>query len=437
MLRRKALERFRFWKKNKSKQALLVTGARQVGKTFLIREFLRVAYSSFVEFNLVDDDSARKTLANAENASDLMLRISVIADVPLVPHETAIFFDEIQECPSIMRHIKQLIDAQEYDFILSGSLLGVTLEGVDTLPGGYVTEVTMYPLDFEEFCWANGVASGVMTAVRQSFERTTEVPDFIHERLFTLWHRYLLIGGMPDAVRAYLDSGTIDQTRVVHSDIRKLYKRDISQYAPKAERAVIQNIYDLIPSEITGSSRRFKLSSIEEVKRFSQVTNEFLWLKAANVALPTYAVTCPASPLLLTQKDNIFKLFMSDVGLLTSTFIKRGAADLLDGKAGMNLGGVYENAVAQELAAHEFDLRYYNGKKVGELDFVVETFDRRVIAFEVKSGNAYKTHTALDRALGKDGFGIDEAYVLAETNVERDGAVTYLPAYMVSMFHNQ
>ncbi len=433
MLRRKALERFKFWKSNKSKQALLVTGARQVGKTYLVREFARTAYASFVELNLADDGLARDSFAKATDAHDLMLRISVAAGATLVPHETAIFLDEIQECPAIMRHIKQLIDAQQYDFILSGSLLGVMLEGVDTLPGGYMTEVTMYPLDFEEFCWANGFPIEAWDVVSRSYEKKAPVPDFMHDKLLALWHRYLLVGGMPDAVRSFVETGTIDQVRVVQADIRRLYRRDISKYAPKSERMVIQNIFDLIPSELTGTSRRFKLSSIEDVKRFSQVTNEFLWLKASGVALPTYAVTCPAAPLLLTQKDNNFKLFMSDVGLLTSTFIKRASADLLDGKNRMNLGGVYENAVAQELTVHGFDLRYYSSRKVGELDFVIETDGGAVIALEVKSGSSYAAHAALDHALAHEGFGIDKAFVLAETNVFCDGPITYLPAYMVSM----
>ncbi|MBT1175254.1 ATP-binding protein [Bifidobacterium sp. LC6] len=434
-LQRKAYSRFEFWKQHKSKQALLVTGARQVGKTFLIREFMKANYSNVVEINLADDAAARRSFAAAEDADDLMLRISVAASTRLVPRETAIFFDEIQECLSVMRHIKQLVDKGDYDFILSGSLLGVKLEGVDTLPGGYLTQVEMFPLDFEEFCWANGLPQKAWEKARESCLAHVPVVDFIHEQLMKLFHRYLLVGGMPDAVNAFLKSGTIDQVRVVQSEIIRVYKRDIAQYAPKTHRLVIQNIYDLVPSELTGTSKRFKFSSIENVKRFNQVTDEFLWLINADVAIATYNATEPKHPLLISKNDNRFKLFYSDVGLLTSTFIKRASIDLLDGGTSMNIGGVYENAVAQELNSHGFATYYCANKRLGELDFVTERANGDVLVFEVKSGSSYRTHASLTRALNDPGNGISQAFVLAETNVEVYGDVTYLPIYAVAMFH--
>ncbi|NEG88528.1 AAA family ATPase [Bifidobacterium aerophilum] len=433
-LKRKAYERFESWRRDKSKQALLVTGARQIGKTYLVREFMRSHYRSRVEINLADDSAARSSFAAATDADDLMLRISVAASIPLVPHETAIFLDEIQECPNVMEHIKLLIDKGEYDFILSGSLLGVKLEGVDALPGGYLTQVEMFPLDFEEFCWANGLPEEAWRMARKAFADRTPVADFIHERLLKLFHRYLLVGGMPDAVNAFLKNGTIDQVRVSQSEIIRVYKRDIAKYAPKENRLVIQNIYDLVPSELTGTSKRFKFSSIENVKRFDQVTDEFLWLINADVAIATYNATEPRHPLLISKNDSRFKLFYSDVGLLTGTFIKRASIDLLDGKTNMNVGGVYENAVAQELNSHGFTTYYCASKRMGELDFVTETADGRVLVFEIKSGSSYRTHASLDHALDSPNCGIDEAYVLAETNVEIVGRVTYLPIYMVAMF---
>lgn len=434
-LKRKAYERFEFWKRNKSKQALLVTGARQVGKTYLVRELMQSHYPNSVEINLADDAAARRSFEAATDADDLMLRISVAADAHLVPHETSIFLDEIQECPNVMEHIKLLVDRGEYDFILSGSLLGVKLEGADSLPGGYLTQVEMFPLDFEEFCWANGLPEAAWDGACKAFASRTPVPDFIHEKLLKLFHRYLLVGGMPDAVNAFLGSGVIDQVRVSQSEIIRVYKRDIAKYAPKENRLVIQNIYDLIPSELTGTSKRFKFSSIENVKRFDQVTDEFLWLINAGVAIATYNASEPRHPLLIAKNDSRFKLFYSDVGLLTSTFIKRASIDLLDGGTNMNVGGVYENAVAQELNTHGLSTYYCASKRMGELDFVTERADGGVIVFEVKSGSSYRTHASLTNALNVANNGIDEAYVLAETNVEVSGPVVYLPIYMVSMFH--
>ena len=433
MLRRKALERFEFWKQSKTKQALLVVGARQVGKTFLIREFARKNYDNFVEFNLVEDAAVRNSFKAASSADDLMLRISVASSSPLNLGRTLIFIDEIQECPEIATFIKFLVDKGGFDYILSGSMLGVELENITSQPVGYMTEVPMYPLDFEEFCWAAGVGEGPIQLAKDCFASREALPDYLHERLTDLFHRYLLVGGMPDAVVAFTETNSIDQVRALHEGITKFYARDISKYAPKNRRLTIKNIFDLIPSELSGQNRRFKLSSIENVKRYTQVQEEFLWLTRANVALAAYNVRAPISPLLLAENHSLFKLFLSDVGLLASRFPKESLLGIIDGRPAKHLGGLYENFVAQELVAHGFDLRYYTGKKVGELDFVVERKNGELIAIEVKSGAGYMSHAALNNALAIKEFDISEAIVLAETNISQAGSVLYLPIYMASL----
>lgn len=434
ILARKALERMLFWKTHKTKQALLVTGARQVGKTFLIREFLSREYESYVEFNLMDDDAARTSFAAAESADDLLLRISIAAPSRLEPTTTALFIDEVQACPSIMRHIKKIIDAQRFDLVLSGSLLGVGLEGVDAFPGGYVTELEMFPLDFEEFCWAFGTQEETWNIARHAFETSTPLPDFVHTKLLSLFRRYLLVGGMPDAVCAFVRDGTIDQVRVIQKEIAKLYKRDISQYAPKEQRLVVQNIFDLIPSELTGTSKRFRFSSIDNVKRFNQITNAFLWLVRAGVGIAAFNASNPVPPLLLSKQDNQFKLFHTDVGILTSTIAKRDTLGLLDGARSANLGGVYENAIAQELVAHGHTPYFHMSKAHGEIDFVIEREERGTAALlEIKSGASYRRHAALDNVLAKHADDPVEAFVLAECNLSTDAQTTYLPIYLAGL----
>jgi predicted AAA+ superfamily ATPase len=221
--------------------------------------------------------------------------------------------------------------------------------------------------------------------------------------------------------------------RTAHDAIITYYARDISKYAPKDKRLVIRNIFDLIPSELSSQNRRFKLSSIKDVKRFTQIEDEFLWLTKANVALATYNVNAPTRPLLISENHSLFKLFQSDTGLLTSRFSKESSIGILDGKPAKHMGGIYENFVAQELAAHGFDLRYFSSKKIGELDFVLERRDGSIIALEVKSGAGYRSHAALNNALAVTDYDISEAMVLAETNVEKHGNITYFPAYLVSM----
>ncbi|PJM78593.1 ATP-binding protein [Bifidobacterium scaligerum] len=436
-MKRKAYYRIKFWKDHKTKQALLVTGARQVGKTFIIEEFGRNEYEHIVEFNLVLDDNARRSFSQATSPDDLLFRISVASSVPLVPGHTLVFLDEIQQCPQIVTFIKGLADKGDYDYILSGSLLGVELEDVRSLPVGYLDEFAMYPLDFEEFCWANGLVESAFDIVRDSFANLNATPDFIHDRLTELFHRYLLVGGMPAAVAAFTANGVIDPVRAVQSNIRAYYEHDIKQYAPKADRLTIQEIYRLIPGELQSQNRRFQVSSITDIKRFSQIENEFLWLTNANVALPAFNVAAPVAPLRINSERRVMKLFYSDVGLLVSAYGKKSVLGILAGNAAMNMGGVYENVAAQEFVAHGFTHLYYLTKKgIGELDFLIETNDGDVLALEIKSGAYFRSHAALDRAMTTPGYGIDKAYVFAETNVFTEGNVTYLPMYMLSMLAN-
>ena len=434
MLRRKAIERFRFWKEHKTKQALLVTGARQVGKSYLIDEFARQSYPHVVSFDFVKNPAAAKALAEAGDAADFAFRVSVLSQEPLVPGKTVVVFDEIQACPEVLTYVKYLVDQGDYDYILSGSLLGVALEGVRSLPVGYVTEVQMYPLDFEEFCWAQGLPDSVLPSLAQNAVRAEPVPDYLHDRLTALFKRYLIVGGMPDVVVSYGTSNALDQVRVLQRDIRRLYREDIAKYAPKNRRLVIQDIYELVPSELLTPSKRFRLNSIPDVKRFTQVEDEFLWLTRAGVALGETAVTEPVMPLLAAKKKGAVKLFLSDVGLLMGSYVKQTAAALLGDEASVNLGGVYENYVVQELVAHGFDAHYYSGKRVGELDAVVERDDGEILLFEVKSGTSYKTHAALDNALATWPSPGREAFVLSHANIERDGDVLYLPLYRVGLF---
>ena len=435
-MKRKAYDELLAWKSGKTRQALLVTGARQVGKTYLVREFGRAEYSRFIEFNLATDDATRESFAAARDPEDLLLRISVAASEAFVPGETLIFIDEVQQCPNIVTLIKALVDKGEYDYILSGSLLGVELENVRSYPVGYMSELLMFPMDFEEFCWSMGLTEEAFDMVRESLRKEQPVPDYLNERMLGLFHRYLLTGGMPDAVGAFVRDGTIDNVRRIQSDIRRFYNRDITQYAPKSRRLVIQEIYRLIPSELNNSTRRFKVGDISQVKRYSQIEDEFLWLSQANVALPVYNVEEPKSPLLASKERKLLKLFYSDVGLLTSTYDKQATLGILDGlgvEGRMNYGGVYENVIAQELTAHGFVPYYFTSKKTGELDFLIEDESGGVLALEIKSGRRFRSHAALNKALDTPGYAIDNAYVLAQTNVERDGKVLYLPVYMASV----
>ena len=437
MLERKAKGQFEAWFASSPSKALLVKGARQVGKSYLVNVFANDAFEHVVTFDLIEDTSVRDSFLAAKSADDLLMRMTIAATEPMVAGSTVVVIDEVQQCPQVVTFIKYLVQRGDFRYILTGSLLGVELEGIDSLPVGYVEQIQMYPLDFEEFCWANGVAATAFDLLRDCLEQERELPDYLYARLLDLFHQYVVVGGMPDAVNAFLATRNIDEVRRIHHDLNSLYRDDIAKYAPPELRLIIRDIYDLIPSEVGSKNKRFKLSSIEGVKRFSQVTDHFLWLSEAGVALPVYNVAAPVTPLLIGEQRNLFKLFYLDTGMLMSSYSKKVAQGVFDGVVegtfGMNMGAAFEGFVAQEMKAHGFRLRYFTSKKVGELDFVEETLDGDVLAIEVKSGKRYKSHAALDNALATKGYGIDRALVLAQCNLFRDGDILYLPIFMAGL----
>ena len=424
------LERFR-----QEDKALLITGARQVGKTFIIREFGKQAYQSFIEINFLEDKTAASLFENARDSRDLLLRLSAIADKPLIPGQTLILFDEVQECPEIVTAIKFLVEEGSYRYILSGSLLGVDLKDIRSVPVGYMDIVQMYPLDFEEFALANRVSPNVIDALREAFEEKRPVDAVVHERMMALFRLYLVVGGMPAAVMKYLETNNLRDVIGEQQAIIALYKKDIARYDPE-EKLYLEDIFDLIPSELNCKNKRFILKNLNENFKFSRYSNSFLWLKDAGVALPTFCVAEPTVPLRLSKSSNLFKLFLSDVGLLASMYMDHIQVKILNGEKSINFGAVYENAAAQELKAHGFDLYYFNSKKQGELDFLIER-NGHVLPIEIKSGKDYTKHAALSNVLANEDYDIPEAYVFQNDNVSQTGKITYYPIYMLMFVEKQ
>lgn len=250
MLKRKAEKQFLDWLNNAHNKALLVKGARQVGKSYLIEYFANEHFKHVVKFDMVGQARVRQSFLKSESPEDLLLRMTVASDVPMVAGDTVVIVDEVQRCPNVVTFIKYLVQQGDYRFVLSGSLLGVELENIDSLPVGYVYNVDMAPLDFEEFCWANGVSSQVCELAASCLVRKEPLPDYLYERLMGLFHRYLLVGGMPDAVNSFLASSNIDEVRKVHENIHRMYIADITKYAPKELRMLLRDIYRLVPSEV-------------------------------------------------------------------------------------------------------------------------------------------------------------------------------------------
>jgi hypothetical protein len=414
----------------RTNKALLVTGARQTGKSFSIRQYGTTHYENFVEINFIEQPDAAEILKGAKSSQDILVRLSLLTSTPLVAGKTLVFFDEVQECSEIVTAIKFLVDEGSYRYILSGSLLGVELKDLRSEPVGYMDVKDMYPLDLEEFFVAMGVAEKVTDGLQKAFEEHQPVDEFVHKKMMELFRLYLIVGGMPAAVQKYIDTHNLQDVMAEQQAIIRLYKRDITKY-DKNHKLYIDEIFDLIPSELNAKNKRFILKNLNENLKFSRYENSFLWLKIVGVALPTYNVEEPVVPLKLSRSRNLFKLFQSDIGLLACQYAEGIQLRIINDEKGINYGAIFENVVAQELQAHGFELYYFNSKKQGELDFIIEK-DGHTLPIEVKSGKDYQRHNALSNVMGNADYGIPRALVFCNDNVSTSGKIVYLPIYMVA-----
>lgn len=437
MITRKVDELIRHFILN-DRRALLVTGARQVGKTYAIRKASKECFKNVVEINFIEQPDAIALFSELKGAKDLLLRISAFSKKTLIPGKTLIFFDEVQECKEMVTAIKFLVDEGSYKYVMSGSLLGVELKDLRSVPVGYMEEMEMYPLDLQEFFKAIGIGSDVIGHLRKSFEERRPVDDFIHRRMLEAVRLYLIIGGMPAVVQKYIETNNLRRVYEEQRGIIHTYKRDIAKYELN-KKLQIEEIYELIPSELNAKNKRFILKELNEKARFSKYEESFLWLKDAGVAIPVYNIEEPRVPLLLSKQRNLFKLFLNDVGLLAAMYGGNIQTRLLSQDTNINFGSVYENLVAQELCAHGFyqqhSLYYFNSKKQGELDFVVE-YDNNVLPIEVKSGKDYERHNALSNVMANVEYDVPQAYVFCQENIHTKEKISYYPIYMITFFEN-
>lgn len=439
MLKRKFEDKLNLWLN--SNKVMLVDGARQVGKTYLIENFLRSHFKNYIYINLALNLDAISAFEHAKNVKDFLLVISAFSDKPLVDSETAIFIDEIQMAKEIdfFTIAKGLATETKYRFIFSGSLLGVTEFNIALEPTGYMYEETMYPLDFEEFLWANNVQKDVLDVVKDSFNNRKKVPDFIHEKFMSLFYKYLMVGGLPEAVDTYIKTNDLYSTHLVHKRVETYYKKDVTQYSIEANRPYILNAYDLVPSELSSKNKRFVLSKVDDNYSISKCENDFIWLKDAGIAIPVYNANEPKIPLLLSKSTRLLKLFLNDVGLLCYRLLDTGIQNkILAKEKDINFGSIFENAVAQELNSHGFTynkLFYFSSKKQGEVDFLI-TYNGNILPIEVKSGKDYKRHVALDNLLRNKEYDIKEGFIFGDFNFSADDKKIYYPIYMIGLLSN-
>lgn len=429
MLHRKIERLIIDWIRNE-KKALLIDGARQVGKTYIIRSVLEGEGCDYVEFNLLKTPEIATLLEKCETVDDMITNLSLFSEKPFVKGKTFIFFDEIQEFKEITTKIKFWVDEGSFRYVLSGSLLGVELKNLRSAPVGYLKTLTMYPLDFEEFLQIYNFTDSLKDSLYKSFVDRTPVNETIHDRMMQIFNMYLNVGGMPSAVERFKETRSLEDVMSEHQDIVVQYKKDFTRYEKEEKKPYLTQIYDLIPAELNACNKRFNFTDIKKGLRYERSEDNFIWLASSGVAMPVYNVSAPALPLLLNEKSSLFKLFLSDIGMLTTLYGRATKMQLLSDDPDINYGSLYENAVAQELSAHGFKLYYYNSKKFGELDFVIE-YRGKVLPIEVKSGKNYQRHSALSSIMEISNYSIDEAFVLSGYNVEVKGKLVYYPIYML------
>lgn len=423
-----------------SNKVLVIDGARQIGKTYIIRHVGKALFKNFVEINLLEDSLSDRVFEDAKSVDEFYFRLGLVAGEKLGNKEnTLIFLDEIQTYPHLLTLLKFLKSDDRFTYVASGSLLGVTLAKTSSIPMGSIEVKQMYPLDFEEFLWAHGIGKEFIRNLRDKFEKLEPLDEPVHERLLSLFKRYLLVGGLPDVVNHFIKNKNVFEVRSIQSEIHDYYALDASKY-DEQNRLKIRRIYDMVPSNLANKKKRIVIKQIEnkEGKRFKDYEDEFDYLIHSGIALEIRAVSNPSFPLIESTGKNLLKLYLNDVGILTNVLYKHNALPIINDVKSVNLGSVYESVVAQELTSRGVSVFYYDNKSKGEVDFLFDDYDSlSVVPIEVKSGKDYTVHSALDQLVANPSYSIKKAYVLSnEREVSQLGKIIYLPIYYL-MFLSQ
>lgn len=435
MLKRKMYEQLLRWKNNKVKECLLIKGARQVGKTYLVREFAKAEYESFVEINFHMQSSLKFIFEGDKSAEEIYKRITAnIPGVKLIPGKTLIFLDEIQKCANARTALKFLAEDGRYDVIASGSLLGLAygkdadkdVEEVESVPVGYEKPLMMYSLDFEEFLWAYGYGSDTVDYLKNFFSSKEKIPFEVNEKFEAILNEYLVVGGMPEVVADFMEHKDFTRVQEIQDKILASYADDISQHAKGAEKVKVRKCYDSIPRQLAKENKKFKYSEVESKATARKFGDSIQWLRDANMAYICYNTTTPMLPLKAYEKDSEFKVYINDTGLLLALYGFATKQALLNGNLkGFAKGGIYENFVAETLVKNGYSLHYYKPNDNSKLEFVIER-NGEVVPIEVKAGNT--ATKSLNQFI--ENFSPSVAFKLISGNIGENEQKISLPHYL-------
>jgi len=426
-----------------SDKILLLEGARQIGKSFIVREVGGRVYENFVEINFVEDFENNRLFENIHSTEEFYITLSMIAGENLDKYEnTLVFLDEIQQYPQYLTMLKFFRQERKYRFIASGSLLGISLRSTTSIPIGSIIRKEMYQLDFEEFVIANGFGKEALSFIKNKLNNRESLSEQQHKHLMDLFKRYLIVGGMPDAVNVYLETKNIVKVREIQNSIRTLYGDDASKYENNSgKNLLIKRIYEMIPSQMENKKKRIVVKNIrnKEGDRYERFREEFEYLVSSGIALEVNAISNPNFPLMESLQKNLVKLYLNDVGMLTAQLFDKNIKVIIDDVKSVNLGSVYESVVAQELRSHGYRLYYYDNRNKGEVDFIIDDYSNTsILPIEVKSGRDYTIHSALNNLVSTPNYNIKTAIVLSnEREIKQKDKIVYMPIYYVMFLDSQ
>lgn len=437
MLYRKIEKDIEGYLRAEDNRIMILEGARQIGKSFIIREVGKKLYDNFIEINFAEDDEGPKIFKGIGTTEGFYFTLSSVYGEKLDRYEnTLIFLDEIQHYPQYLTLLKFFREDRRFRFIASGSLLGITLRETTSIPVGSIIRKNMYQLDFEEFLIANGFGQEALNTLRTKLMNRESLDESLHDYIMNLFRRYLLVGGLPAAVNEYLDSHNIVKVRNVQENIRSLYEVDATKYEKDSNKTLlIRRIYNMIPSQLENKKKRIIIKDIQNKigDRFDNYLEEFEYLISSGTALEVSSISNPKYPLAESAHKNLMKLYLNDVGLLTMSLYKNSIRPVISDEDSVNLGSVYESVVAQELKAHGHKLFYYDNKQRGEVDFLIDDYSSTtILPIEVKSGKDYTRHSALNNLLKVRDYDIASGLVLSNSReIKTVGNVSYMPVYYV------
>ena len=439
MLKRKFYSTLARWKASHGRECLFVKGARQIGKTFIIDQFGRENYASYISLNFIINKDDSRIFGDNLQADAIFAAISAIhPDFRLIPGNTLIFLDEIQSCPRARTALKSLAIDGRADVIASGSLLGLTFldddhkaeRSQESIPVGYEKHVAMYPLDFEEYLWAKGYDENAIGFLRESFGRCESVPTVINDKFISLFREYLAIGGMPEVVSTFIGENNFGMAYEAQSKIVDANLDDIARYAAKTDKPKIRACYLSLPEQLARENRKFKYSAVASGGSARKFSSSIDWLRESALSIQCFNTTETHVPLNVYRVGGTFKMYLTDVGILTAMMGFRAKKDILDNTlVGFAKGGLYENAIAEQLVSKGYTPYYYQkSPRQGEIDFVIE-HESGTVPIEVKAGR--NTSSSFDAMLKRDDVAFGYKFITG--NVGRVGKKITLPHYM-SMF---